>query len=348
MGISIETYRMRIGSFSQGTKKFKPTGPKPSSAPSGKAILTLATIFGISFFLFTVALQTDFTVQVKPQSSPSSSILCQTPSPSLILPTSKFQAAFFGYYARSLQIVDVNFNSRYLYGNRRSNGIKMAHINLGSGFLVNQMNNIESIIGGYKSHILGVSESNFRTAHEKSDATLEEYTTYFSKTLENENLGVSRITVFAHKDLIIKDRPDLMNDIFSSIWLELGLPRKKKILVCNLYRDWQYLDQDSDESLSTAAQLTRWLSFLDQWKAAMAEDKEIHVMGDTNLDFLKWEDPSQPGSQRRNRLHKLSNAVFDRVFSFGFVQLITTATRFWPGQEPSGLDHWYTNKPGKL
>ena len=224
----------------------------------------------------------------------------------------------------------------------------MAHINLGSGFLVNQMNNIESIIGGYKSHILGVSESNFRTAHEKSDATLEEYTTYFSKTLENENLGVSRITVFAHKDLIIKDRPDLMNDIFSSIWLELGLPRKKKILVCNLYRDWQYLDQDSDESLSTAAQLTRWLSFLDQWEAAMAEDKEIHVMGDTNLDFLKWEDPSQPGSQRRNQLHKLSNAVFDRVLPFGFVQLITTATRFWPGQEPSGLDHWYSNKPGKL
>ena len=71
-------------------------------------------------------------------------------------------------------------------------------------------------------------------------------------------------------------------------------------------------------------------------------------MGDTNLDFLKWNDSSQPGSSQRNRLHKLAHAVFDRIFPFGFVQLVSSPTRFWPGQEPSGLDHWYTNKPGKL
>ena len=40
--------------------------------------------------------------------------------------------------------------------------------------------------------------------------------------------------------------------------------------------------------------------------------------------------------------------MFDRIFPFGFVQLVSSPTRFWPGQEPSGLDHWYTNKPGKL
>ena len=65
-------------------------------------------------------------------------------------------------------------------------------------------------------------------------------------------------------------------------------------------------------------------------------------------NFLKWEDPNQPGSHQRHRLHKLSHAIFDRVFPFGFVQLVSVPTRFWPGQEPSGLDHWYTNKPGKL
>ena len=71
-------------------------------------------------------------------------------------------------------------------------------------------------------------------------------------------------------------------------------------------------------------------------------------MGDTNLDFRKWDNPNQPGSNQRNPLHKLSHAIFDRIFPFGFVQLISVPTRFWPGQEPSGLDHWYTNKPGKL
>ena len=61
----------------------------------------------------------------------------------------------------------------------------------------------------------------------------------------------------------------------------------------------------------------------------MQENKEIHVMGDTNLDFLKWNDSSQPGSSQRNRLHKLAHAVFDRIFPFGFVQLVSSPTRFW-------------------
>ena len=146
----------------------------------------------------------------------------------------------------------------------------------------------------------------------------------------------------------MKERNDLMNNSFSSIWLEVGLPNTKKILVCNLYRDWQYLDQDSDASHATAAQLSRWLTFVEQWETALQENSEIHVMGDTNLDFLKCSDPNQPGSQQKHRLHKLSNAIFNRIFPFGFAQLITVPTRFRPGQEPSGLDHWYTNKPGKI
>ena len=260
MGITIETYRIRIGSFHHSSKIYKASSVTAEpSAPSWKTILTLATFFGISFSLFTVSLQTYDKFQEK-------SLTCP-PSPA------RFQAPTFAYSARSPQVVDVNFNSRYINGNRRGNGIKMAHINLGSGYLVNQINNVESIIGGYKPHIFGVSESSFRLSHDKADATIEDYSTYFSKTLENETLQVSRVTVFTHKDLIVKERSDLMNNTFSSIWLELGLPRRKKILVCNLYRDWQYLGQESDESHSTAAQLTRWLSFLDQWEAAMAEDK---------------------------------------------------------------------------
>ena len=252
------------------------------------------------------------------------------------------------YLAEAPRIQDVNFNARYVHGNRRSNGIKMAHINLGSGYLVNNINNIETIIGGYKPHILGISESSFKTQHDKNDVLLEDYNVFFSNTLDNPALNVSRVSVFTHKDLVVKKRSDLMSDSFSSIWLEVGLPRQRKILICNLYRDWQYLDQDSNASLATSAQISRWLNFLDQWETAMDENREIHVMGDTNLDFLKWNNSSQPGSQQKNRLHKLSNAVFDRIIPYGFVQLVSSPTRFWPGQEPSGLDHWYTNKPGKI
>ena len=113
----------------------------------------------------------------------------------------------------------------------------MAHINLGSGYLVNNINNIETIIGGYKPHILGISESSFKTQHDKNDLLLEDYNVCFSNTLDNPALNVSRVSVFTHKDLVVKKRSDLMSDSFSSIWLEVGLPRQRKILICNLYRD---------------------------------------------------------------------------------------------------------------
>ena len=93
----------------------------------------------------------------------------------------------------------------------------MGHINLGSGYLVNNMNSIDTIIGGYKPHILGVSETSFKAQHDENDTFLEDYRTFFSKTLNNEELKCSRISVFAHKDLIVKERSDLMSDLFSSV-----------------------------------------------------------------------------------------------------------------------------------
>ena len=127
---------------------------------------------------------------------------------------------------------------------------------------------------------------------------------------------VSRVAVFTHKDLVVKQRLDLINDSNSSLWLEVGLPRQRKILIGNLYREWQYLGQTTNESLAISAQLVRWFRFLDQWETAVQENKEIHVLGDTNLDFLKWNSSSQPGSQQSGHLQKLSNAVFDRIFPY--------------------------------
>ena len=78
-----------------------------------------------------------------------------------------------------------------------------------------------------------------------------------------------------------------MSETFSSIWLELGHPRQKKILVCQLYRDWAYLGQSDAISGSTQAQLTRWLEFLGQWETVLAENMEVIVLGDCNLHLMK-------------------------------------------------------------
>ena len=126
--------------------------------------------------------------------------------------------------------------------------------------------------------------------------------------------------------MIAKERLDLMNNTFSSVWLEAGLPRQKKILTCNLYREWQYLDQNDKQSLSPENQLARWNTFIEQWEQAASENKEIHVLGDVNIDFLKWQDPSQPSEDQTGKLNALVCQLCDKIFPLGFAQLIINSS----------------------
>ena len=132
---------------------------------------------------------------------------------------------------KSVEIVDHNFESRYKFGNKKKNGVKIMHWNPGSKHLHNKKGNIESVINGYKPHILGVSESNFLNHHDINDVQIENYKLILSDTLANENIKASRVAVYVHDDIACTVRKDLMNDTISSIWLEVNLPRQKKFLV---------------------------------------------------------------------------------------------------------------------
>jgi hypothetical protein len=151
----------------------------------------------------------------------------------------------FNFLPNSVKLLKTNFESRYKYDNKKKNGIKIMHWNAGGKHLLNKLENIESVINGYKPHILGISEANFFRKHDVQDVQIENYQLFFSDTLNNEALKVSRIAVYVHNDIACKVRKDLMNDSFSSIWLEINLPRQKKFLVCHAYREWQYMNQVS-------------------------------------------------------------------------------------------------------
>ena len=79
----------------------------------------------------------------------------------------------------------------------------------------------------------------------------------------------------------------------------------------------------------------------------MQEGKEVVVMMDTNLEFLKWTKADLPANDTTRRLLPLIEVLFARIFPNGVSQLVTSATRSWPGQADSGLDHIYSNKPEK-
>ena len=122
--------------------------------------------------------------------------------------------------------------------------------------------------------------------------------------------------------------------------MEIGLPRMRKMLVCQLYREWQYMGQSDGTSRSIPAQLERWIIFLDQWERALATGKEVIVMGDCNIDYLKFSDAGQ--------LQPLVDIMLEKIYPHGVQQCVKSTTHSWPGQMDSCIDHIYTNTPEKL
>ena len=252
------------------------------------------------------------------------------------------------FLSNSIDVKNVNFEAHYKFGNR-TKGIKIVSWNAGSRFLQNKIEEFENVVNTYSPHIFGVSEANFKKTHDINSVQLENYTLFLSETLQNPELEVSRVALYVHKDMIKpKLRTDLMNNSYSSIWIELGLPRQKRFLVCMNYREWQYLGQADRTSNSIEAQLTRWNQFLTQWEAALATNLECHVMGDINLNFLLWNRDDLHSNSHTARLRPLINALFSRILPHGVAQCVTGPTHYWPNQTPSGLDHYYTTHPHKL
>ena len=224
----------------------------------------------------------------------------------------------------------MNQLAKAITGNRYNRGIKLAHWNAGSAHLNNKMDELESVIADLHPHILGISEANFKKDHLLEEVQLENYDLVLSKTIENEHLGVSRVVCYKHHSVVGKVREDLMDSDMSSIWMELGLPRKRRFLVCQLYREWQYLGQVDSSSRSIPEQIARWSLFLDQWQRALASGKEVIVMGDFNLNHFKFEDAGQ--------LQPLVDMLKEQIYPHGVHQCVQGPTHSWPGQADSCID----------
>ena len=344
MEVSIQTYRMQIGCFANNqnyrTKKvnyqnFNHNNTKHNYSRTTKNQKTFNFTSMILKMILVFSLSCSITSHYSTKSNMDRKIVQSSSN----------------IYQNSVEIENCNFSAHYKYGNRnKKNGIKIMHWNMGGGYLINKMNEIETVINAYRPHVFGISETCFKKGHNLSDIQVQDYAIYFSKTLENPSLNVSRVMVYVHKDIVKpKLRTDLMNDAFSSVWLEIGLKRQKRLLICNAYREWGYLGQEQPQvSKSVDAQLDRWLKFLEKWEAALRSNLECHVLMDANLNFLNWQKPNLPASSQSRKLRPLIQALFDRILPLGVVQCVGVATRFWNGAEPSGLDHYYTTHPNKL
>ena len=161
-------------------------------------------------------------------------------------------------------------------------------------------------------------------------------------TMEVDNLEIvdrkSRYGMLIHSQVHYKRRRDLESQGTSTIWVQLSHTGRKPILVQTIYRQFQRLQVHNSDTIQ--AQITRWNKILEKWELAMTEAKEIIVMGDCNLNTLRWDTPVSEKTTYERAQMPLVESFQDRILSKGFkiINSAPTRTKTSADIKPSCLD----------
>ena len=150
----------------------------------------------------------------------------------------------------------------------------------------------------------------FKSDHVLADVQQPGYTLHWDSC--QASLGISRCAVYTHDSLVVKRRNDLETEGIATVWLQLGLPNQKGILVMCGYRQWRLPDQaDGGAASSTVpAQRQRWGHILSQWEKALLEEREVICALDANIDALTWTRDDLPASHSNVKLKSLIKDLF--------------------------------------
>ena len=208
MGNTIQQYRCQIGTFlnNRSGMKIKKSKYKNERNKSGFSRVSILLVSVIC--ILTSSASSDRSTQLSQLSIPTG-----------------WQDSLL---QSSIEKIDINLECRYKYGNKQKNGLKIMHWNAGGKHLVNKIENIESVVNEYICHILGISEANLFKHHDLQDVQVDNYKLYVCNTMSNPSIAASRIVVYVRNDVHCNVREDLMDDKFSSIWLEVHLPRHRR------------------------------------------------------------------------------------------------------------------------
>ena len=209
------------------------------------------------------------------------------------------------------------------------NSLVISHWNLGSKKWSNKQNQIQALVDQCKPDLLFISEANLDEMTPLHESLISGYNITKPKTITRN--GTSRLILLSIENLDFELREDLMDDIFSSIWIKITRQETK---------EHQYLNQDNDWSLQPLEQNKRWSNFFRQVETARISET-CHIIGDVNLDYQKWDLPDFAHLQ-------MITETKDTLEAGGFFQLIKEVTRSWPGQSDSLIDHFWTNNPQKI
>ena len=189
---------------------------------------------------------------------------------------------------------------------------------------------------GKTPDLLFVSESNLMETLPEMERQIEGYSLHLPLTMRKHRYA--RLILLVREGIDVKIHLNLMHEDIAAIWVSIRCGNKYKMKIGGIYREHQLmLKPKPNPSKTEAAQLARWNIFINCWKRA-AKDKTCIVIGDTNLDYLTWDNPE-------THLAKMVDRTKLEIETIGFIQIIRGVTRSWRKQRDSLLDQCWTNRP---
>ena len=153
-----------------------------------------------------------------------------------------------------------------------------------------------------------------------------------------KNIGTSRMILYIKNDIMdnVRVRGDIMTASQPDIWIDITLPKSKPFTVGFYYRERTGLDKKS----SPEDQYFRFKEFLKMAAKISDEKREVHILGDFNINLSK--------THNKDHTQKvLKDLLLCHCTEHGLTQIIreNTRKRFVENRlEESLIDHIYTNK----
>ena len=215
--------------------------------------------------------------------------------------------------------------------------LTITYQNLGLGDRVTRkFHEIECILKTRKPHLLFISETRIDvdavTQMEALDYSIE------TMLVTSERIWCAVQNTVNYKRLTNYELAD-----FPAIWIQVG-SGKSAYIVVGLYREFTRLD-NVKPSRTLGQQRDRFSRFLDKVYEANKTGKEIHLLGDFNLNVKRW---IQNGNRAPGwKFQSLVDELYEKVLNHGFVRTVDQITRI-SGKVESVLDLHLTNRPEKV
>ena len=231
----------------------------------------------------------------------------------------------------------------YIFPKTKQKTLNIISWNKGNGNIENKFHIIQDILNISHPHILLLNEFNLKNEDCEKMYTPHGYTLELdSNRLKN---GFTRNSAYISNQLVYRRRNDLESPLNPVIWLQLGLPNQKKILLQSMYRQWQEPGASATKSISE--QKKRFESIIQHWEKALAEKKEILTIGDFNLNSEVWDKPLNEWSGYQRSHLSMIWMLQIKILSRDTIKIPTPPTREGYGAMTT-LDHIYATHPQKI